>query len=94
MADALSGTATGVDGASALFRGGPVLSHIRSKQHIRVGKRAQHVADSFATHPGTPYSIRIRGGDAVVALVGSARLYVCSHQTKRVIVAIKYEEET
>jgi hypothetical protein len=93
MADALSGTATFVDGASALFRGVQVLSPIRSNQNIRVGKRDQHVADYFAPHPGTPYSIRIRGGEAVVAMVGSARLYVCSHQTKRFIVAIKYEEE-
>jgi hypothetical protein len=93
MAEALYGTATFVDGASALFRGVQVLSHIRSNQNIRVGKRAQHVADSFATHPGTPYAIRIRGGEAVVAMVGSARLYVCAHKTKRVVVAIKDKEE-
>ncbi len=92
-ADALSGTAPFVDGASALFGGVQVLSHIRSNQNIRVGKRAQHVADSCATHPGTPHRIRIRGGDEVVAMVGSARLYVCSHKTKRLIVAIKYEDE-
>src|SRR6266850_6916438 len=93
MADALYGTATFVDGASALFGGVQILSQIRSNQNIRVGKRAQHVADYFATHPGTPYSIRIRGGAEVSAMVGSARLYVCSHKTKRFIVAIKYEEE-
>src|SRR5438876_2300027 len=93
MADALYGTATFVDGASAIFGGVQVLSHIRSNQNIRVGKRAQHVADSFATHPGTPQRLRIRGGQEVVATVGSARLYVCSHHTKRFIVAIKYEEE-
>src|SRR2546425_9974742 len=92
-ADALYGTAPFVDGASALFGGVQVLSHIRSNQHIRVGKREQHVADYFATHPGTPHRIRIRGGDEVVAMVGSARLYVCSHKTKRLIVAIKYEDE-
>src|SRR5467141_1767948 len=93
MADALYGTATFVDGASALFGGVQVLSHIRSNQHMRVGKRAQHVADYFATHPGTPHRIRIRGGAEVSAMVGSARLYVCSHKTKRFIVAIKYAEE-
>jgi hypothetical protein len=93
MADALYGTATFVNGASALFRGGQVISQIRSNQNIRVGKRVQHVADYFATHPGTPYSIRIRGGDEVVAMVGSARLYVCAHKTKRFLVAIKYAEE-
>jgi DDE superfamily endonuclease len=93
MADALYGTATFVDGASAIFGGVQVLSQIRSNQNIRVGKREQHVADYFATHPGTPQRLRIRGGHEVVATVGSARLYVCSHHTKRFIVAIKYEEE-
>src|SRR5712691_5484474 len=92
-ADALYGTAPFVDNASALFGGVQVLSHIRSNQNIRVGKRAQHVADSFATHPGTPHRIRIRGGEERVAMVGSARFYVCSHHTKRCIVAIKYAEE-
>ena len=92
-ADALYGTAPFVDNASALFGGVQVLSQIRSNQNIRVGKRAQHVADYFATHPGTPHRIRIRGGEERVAMVGSARFYVCSHQTKRFIVAIKYEEE-
>ena len=93
MADALYGTATFVAGASAMFGGVQVLSQIRSNQNIRVGKRAQHIADYFATHPGTPQRIRIRGGQEVVATVGSARLYVCSHKTKRFIVAIKYAEE-
>jgi hypothetical protein len=93
MAEALYGTATFVDGASTLFNGVQVLSHIRSNQNIRAGTRDQHVADSFATHPGTPYRIRIRGGEEVVALVGSARLSVCAHKTKRFIVAITYAEE-
>ena len=93
MADALYGTATFVDGASTLFNGVQVLSQIRSNQNIRAGKRDQHVADYFATHPGTPYRIRIRGGEEVGALVGSARLYVFAHKTKRFIVAIKYAEE-
>ena len=92
-ADALYGTAPFVDSASALFGGVQVLSHIRSNQNIRVGTRAPHVADSCATHPGTPHRIRIRGGAERVAMVGSARFYVCSHQTKRFIVAIKYTEE-
>jgi hypothetical protein len=93
MADALYGTATFVDGASAIFSGVQVISQIRSTQNIRVGKRVQHVGDYFATHPGTPQRLRIRGGQEVVAMVGSARLYVCSHRTKRFIVAIKYAEE-
>ena len=92
-ADALYGTAPFVDDASAMFGGVQVISQIRSNQNLRVGQREQHVADYFATHPGTPHTIRIRGGDEVVVWVSSARLYVCSHNTKRFIVAIKYEEE-
>jgi hypothetical protein len=93
MADALYGTATFVDAAAAIFGGVQVISQIRSNQNIRVGKREQHVADYVATHPGTPQPLRIRGGQEMVATVGSARLYVCSHHTKRFIVAIKYNDE-
>src|SRR5260370_30006798 len=32
-------------------------------------------------------------GEEVVVWVSSARLYVCSHKTKRFIVALKYAEE-
>src|SRR5467141_2483108 len=92
-ADALYGTVSFVDEASAMFGGVQVLSQIRSNQNIRAGKRAQHVADYFATHPGTPHTIRIRGGEEVGVWVSSARLYVCSHKTKRFIVALKYAEE-
>ena len=92
-ADALYGTASFVDAASALFGGVQVLSQIRSNQNIRTGKREQHVADYFATHPGTPQRISIRGGEEMVAMVSSARLYVCSHTTNRFVVAIQYENE-
>ncbi|MGH8063823.1 MAG: IS701 family transposase [Candidatus Entotheonellia bacterium] len=92
-ADALDGTATFVDGAAALFGGVQVISPIRSHQKVRLHTRDQHVADYCATPPGTPQPIRIRGGEEVIARVGSARLDVCSHHTKRFIVAITYEDE-
>src|SRR6266446_1155437 len=92
-ADALYGTGAFVDEASAMFGGVQVLSQIRSNQHIRAGQRQQPVADYFANHPGTPHTIRLRGGAERVAMVGSARLYVCAHKTKRFIVALKYAEE-
>ena len=91
-ADALYGTAPFVDGASALFGGVQVISQIRSTQKVRLRKREQNVSDYFATHPGTPHTICIRGGQEVVAIVGSARLYVCAHKTKRFVVALKYED--
>jgi DDE superfamily endonuclease len=93
VADALYGTAPCVDGASALCGGVQVISPARSNQNIQVHQREQHLTDYFAAHPGTPQTIRLRGGDERVAMVRSARLDVCAHQTKRFIVAIKYEEE-
>ena len=92
-AEALYGTAPVVDGASALFGGVPVIAQIRSPQYVRVHQREQHVADYFATPPGPPHTIRLRGGDEGVAIVGSARLSVCSHNTKRFIVALKDDSE-
>jgi hypothetical protein len=44
-ADALYGTATFVDGASALCGGVQVISQVRSNQNMRAHKREQHVAD-------------------------------------------------
>jgi hypothetical protein len=93
VAEALSGTAPFVDGASAIFGGVQVISPLRSNQKVRVYKREQHVANYCATPPGTPQKIRIRGGEEMVALVNSARLYVCAHHTKRFLIALKYEGE-
>lgn len=92
-ADALYGTSTFVDAASAIFGGVQVISQIRSNQKVRLYKREQHVSDYFATHPGTSQNIRIRGGEEMGAIVGSARMYVCAHKTKRFIIALKYEGE-
>lgn len=90
-ADALYGTAPFVDGASAMCGGVQVSSPIRSNQQVRLHKRAQNVHDSCATPPGTPHTIRIRGGQESVAIVGSARLYVWAHKTKRCVGALKDE---
>lgn len=73
-AAALYGPAPFVDAASALCGGVPVLAHIRSNQNMRIGQRDQHVADSFATHPGLPQRLRIRGGEEGVAMGSRARL--------------------
>ncbi len=92
-ADALYGAGFFVDEASACFGGVQVISQIRSNQKVRLHKRDQSVTDYFAAHPGTPQTLRIRGGEEVVALISSARLYVCAHKTKRFVIALKYEGE-
>jgi len=92
-ADALYGTAAFVDGAAAMFGGVQVISQRRSNQTVRLQKRAQSVVEYFATHPGIPHTLPIRGGHEVVAIVSSARLYVCAHHAKRFVVALKYTGE-
>ena len=47
----------------------------------------------FTRFPGVSQTIRIRGGDNVRAWVGSARIQVCAHGTKRVVMALKDEGE-
>jgi hypothetical protein len=71
----------------------PVSSQIRSHQTVRVQKRVPPVADDFATPPGTPHTLRIRGGQEVGAIVGSARLSVWAPPTQRFVVALKYQDE-
>ena len=93
-ADALYGAKSFVDGASSCFGGVQVISQIRGNQKIRLQQREQSVADYVQAHPGVPCRIRIRGGEEVQALMSSARLYVCSHKTKRFVIALKYEGET
>ena len=87
-ADALSGTAPCVADASAMCGGVQVLSHLRRTPHLRGGQRAQHVATSCATHPGTLHPIRIRGGDEGVGWISRARFSGCAHNTTRCMVAI------
>jgi hypothetical protein len=92
-ADALYGTAPFVDTASAMFGGVQVISQRRSNQEVRLYQREQHVSDYCATPPGTPQHVRSRGGEEIVAMVASARMYVCAHRAKRFSIALKYEGE-
>jgi hypothetical protein len=87
-AEARDGTAAVGEGAAARFGGVQVRSPRRRHPTIGVQQRDQHVADSVATHPGTPPHIRIRGGEAVGALVGRARWSVGSHHPTRCSVAL------
>jgi len=93
LADALYGTRTFVDEASAIFGGVQVISQIRTNQNIRCRNREKTVEKYFSSYPGTRQKIGIRGGEKVTATVGSARLHVCSHGKKRFVIALKYEGE-
>lgn len=93
VADALYGTDEFIDEASRIFGGIQVISQLRSNQNVRSRGQLMSVEAYFAKYGGGPQEIKIRGGETARVMVGSARLYVPSHQKKRFVIALKYEGE-
>jgi hypothetical protein len=93
LADTLYGTDEFLDTASLISGGKQVVSQLRKNQKVRDRGKDIHVETYFQRYPGTPFSIKIRGGQDQIVLVSSARLYVCAHKTKRFVIALKYEGE-
>jgi hypothetical protein len=93
FADTLYGTEEFVDQASLIFRNVQVISQIRSNQLVRFRKKKRSVEDYFKKFPGTQQTIRVRGGEAIRVIIGSARLHVHAHGKKRFVIALKYEGE-
>ncbi len=94
VADALYGTDEFLSKASAIFGGVQVISQLRSNQNVRSRGQLINVETYFAKYPGGVQEIKIRGGETVKVIVGSARLYVDAHKKKRFVIALKYEGET
>jgi hypothetical protein len=88
-AEARQGTAACGEDAASICPGVPGISQRRRHQMVRADQRESPGAASWATQPGTPQQIRRRGGAAGVAIVGSARLYVSAHRTKRCLMALQ-----
>jgi hypothetical protein len=93
LADNVYGTQAFLDRASAIFGGVQVIRKLRKNQTVRFQGQTMHVTTVFTRYPGVRQTIRIRGGDAVSVWVSSARVSVCAHETKRFVIALKYEGE-
>jgi len=93
LADALYGTEEFMATAALISGGKQVVRQLRKNQKVRVRGTAIPVERYFRQHPGPPLTISIRGGNEHTVIVSSARLYVCAHQTKRFVMALKYEGE-
>jgi hypothetical protein len=95
VTDSLYGTKDFVNGAAAIYKHEQtqVISQLKYNQLVRFLNKNMSVAEYFEQHPGTEFKIKIRGGEEVTVTVSSARLYVCSHKTKRFVIALKYENE-
>ena len=93
LADARYGSAAWMNQAARLFPQTQVISQLKQTQKVRFRQREMTVAQYFATHPGVAMTLRIRGGQTVPVILGSARLYVSAHRQKRFVVALKYPGE-
>jgi len=93
LADTLYGTAEFLDMAALITGGKQVVSQIRKNQHVRFRGKEMTVETYFHQHPGSPFTIIIRGGLPQTVIVSSARLVVCAQKTKRFVIALKYEGE-
>lgn len=94
LADALYGAVTFMNDAQKLFGRVQIISQLRSNQNIRSRNRILSVEEYFRRHPDVSVKLRVRGGKEIPAHIKSARIYVCSHEVKRFVIAVKYEGET
>ncbi len=72
LADAGYGSAAWMNQAARLFPQAQVISPLKKTQNVRFRQRTMTVARYFATHPGVAVTLRIRGGQAVTVILGSA----------------------
>ena len=95
LADALYGNGQFMDKASQIFNIAQVISQLHDNQLIDYKGKKRNIKDFFnTTHKGVNVTVRVRGGEEVKATVSSARLKVLAHGKKRMVVALKYEDES
>ena len=80
--------------ASDSFAKIQVISQLSCNRKVIFRGRSWRVDEYFRSYRGVARTLRIRGGQSVDAVVGSARLYVKAHRCKRFVVAIRYAGET
>jgi hypothetical protein len=93
LADALYGNGVFIDEVDKIWLGVQVITQIRSNQNIRVGQKDIACKDYFKTYQGWNLGVSIRGQKEVNVIAAGARLYVCSQNKKRFVIALKYESE-
>ena len=95
LADALYGEAGFMDAASRIFDSAQVISQLRENQNIEYKGKKRNLKDYFnRINKGVEVTLRVRGGKDVKATVSSARLKVTAHGKKRLVIALKYEDES
>ena len=95
IADAWYGTRDFLDKASVQFGGIQVISQMRCNQNLRYRGKTQSVKSFFNRYATVVQKLSIRGHlPPRQVQMGSARLYVNAHQSKRFVIALQYENES
>jgi hypothetical protein len=94
LADAFYGSADFVKKASEMQGGVQVISQIRSNQLVR-NKRGLlvEVEQHFANEARTHRRISIRGEKEEIIVLCAQKLWVAAHREKRMVIAIRYENQ-
>ena len=94
LADAFYGSADFVKTASEMHGGVQVISQIRSNQLIR-NKRGLlvEVGQHFASEDRSHRRISIRGEKEEIIVLCAQKLWVAAHKEKRMVIAIRYENQ-
>ena len=77
--------------AMAVFTNVQVISQLQKSQKVLFRNREISLVEYFTRYSGIEITLQIRGGKKVQVTLGSARLWVKSHEQKRFIVALKYD---
>jgi hypothetical protein len=93
LADCLYGHRPFIEGITKIWENIQVITKMRKDQNIRCGGKEHTCESYFKSYPGWGHKITIRGREKKEILAGGGRLYVPSHEAKRFVVAMKYENE-
>jgi hypothetical protein len=93
LADAWYGPHEFMEQVTRLFNT-QVMSQRHKHQNVRSRNKLSSIEKYCTQSPGVPQKIRIRGDQEVTVMVSGARLYVDAHRKQRLVMALKYEDET
>jgi DDE superfamily endonuclease len=93
LADAWYGPHEFMEQVTRLFNT-QVMSQRHKHQNVRSRNKLSSIEKDCTQSPGVPQKIRIRGDQEVTVMVSGARLYVDAHRKQRLVMALKYEDET
>jgi hypothetical protein len=94
LADCLYGHGPFIEGVMKIWKDVQVITKMRKDQNIRCGHKEYSCEKHFASYAGWNQKIKIRGREEKELLAGGGRFYVSSHQSKRFVIAMKYDGET